>query len=612
MAFPPGPTPPIPDPPARGTENWDTPLDATLTALTDGFNSNWQNDVDAAVVIGRRAITPVTNAGTEISNPADGQLCYITTTRVYQRYNSPSSTWVPFLTAGADGQFINTFQGAWTARTYIAGQIVTSLGSSWLATGAAIATQVPGTDSVWTNIASSGIPGTNGNTVLNGSANPTTQGVNGDFYINTTSNTIWGPKASGSWPGSGVSIVGPQGPAGQGVITGGATGTYLKKTASGDFATAWGSVVDADINTLGSVTNKALDSAVVHNTGAETIAGVKTFSSAPVVPAASFGEDRITGLVADLAAKLALAGGTVTGTISETAGAATSIGLQTQVNADTNQRMTVRVDGQHGWGSGAAATDTTLRRSGVGVLATDNTFGALTGIQVGAVSPAFGGGVGVMGVTNAATAPTTNPSGGGIFYAASGQPTWRDPSGNVWNLVPSNRNSPADQNLIAWSFEPQLGNGTPSALTAGVILLSRVVLRTAATITNIIMNVAVAAVGNSNTWVGLYDFTGTRQGLSADQSTPFQTTGTKTVALSSTYAAPAGNYWVAVLVGAASTLPQISGASSTNVPASFANVGLTAATARWATSGSGLTALPTTITPGSNTLSSNSLAVALS
>jgi len=48
---------------------------------------------------------------------------------------------------------------------------------------------------------------------------------------------------------------------------------------------------------------KANDNAVVHNTGAETVAGIKTFSSAPVVPSNSFPESAVTNLVTDLAAK---------------------------------------------------------------------------------------------------------------------------------------------------------------------------------------------------------------------------------------------------------------------------------------------------------------------
>jgi hypothetical protein len=49
------------------------------------------------------------------------------------------------------------------------------------------------------------------NTVLYGAADPTgAQGVDGNFYINTTTNFIFGPKASGAWP-AGTSLVGPQG-----------------------------------------------------------------------------------------------------------------------------------------------------------------------------------------------------------------------------------------------------------------------------------------------------------------------------------------------------------------------------------------------------------------
>lgn len=60
-----------------------------------------------------------------------------------------------------------------------------------------------------------------------------------------------------------------------------------------------------------------LDTAVAHLTGNETIAGIKTFSSNPVVPTAAFPESAVASLVADLAAKAStshatthLAGGT--------------------------------------------------------------------------------------------------------------------------------------------------------------------------------------------------------------------------------------------------------------------------------------------------------------
>jgi hypothetical protein len=50
-----------------------------------------------------------------------------------------------------------------------------------------------------------------GATIWNGAADPTAGiGVDGDFYINTTTHFFFGPKAAGAWP-AGFSVVGPQG-----------------------------------------------------------------------------------------------------------------------------------------------------------------------------------------------------------------------------------------------------------------------------------------------------------------------------------------------------------------------------------------------------------------
>jgi len=58
-----------------------------------------------------------------------------------------------------------------------------------------------------------GAAGADGKTVLSGSGAPTTEGVNGDFYIRTSDWTIYGPKAAGAW-GSPTSLVGPTGATG--------------------------------------------------------------------------------------------------------------------------------------------------------------------------------------------------------------------------------------------------------------------------------------------------------------------------------------------------------------------------------------------------------------
>src|SRR6185437_9605298 len=60
-----------------------------------------------------------------------------------------------------------------------------------------------------------GATGLAGNTVLNGSGAPDNGvGVDGDFYVDTATNQLYGPKAGGAWPGSGISIVGPAGATG--------------------------------------------------------------------------------------------------------------------------------------------------------------------------------------------------------------------------------------------------------------------------------------------------------------------------------------------------------------------------------------------------------------
>jgi len=53
-------------------------------------------------------------------------------------------------------------------------------------------------------------PGADSNTILSGTAVPTTEGVNGDYYLKTDTSRFYGPKTSGGW-GAGVSLIGPAG-----------------------------------------------------------------------------------------------------------------------------------------------------------------------------------------------------------------------------------------------------------------------------------------------------------------------------------------------------------------------------------------------------------------
>lgn len=61
-----------------------------------------------------------------------------------------------------------------------------------------------------------GMQGVNGNTILNGLLNPNAGiGSEGDFYLNTTTNQLFGPKTAAGW-GNGVSLIGPAGTGGSG------------------------------------------------------------------------------------------------------------------------------------------------------------------------------------------------------------------------------------------------------------------------------------------------------------------------------------------------------------------------------------------------------------
>lgn len=98
-----------------------------------------------------------------------------------------------------------------------------------------------------------GIDGADGNTVLSGAGDPTSSdGVNGDYWINTTTHYLFGPKTGGVWP-AGVSLVG-----------GGSSSSIdsarvYRNSAYTTSVTAWQKVplntVDYDTNSIWDATN---------------------------------------------------------------------------------------------------------------------------------------------------------------------------------------------------------------------------------------------------------------------------------------------------------------------------------------------------------------------
>jgi hypothetical protein len=110
------------------------------------------------------------------------------------------------------------------------------------------------------------------------------------------------------------------------------------------------------------------------------------------------------------------------------------------VTGDANPKMTLTYNALS-WGAGGASTvDTNLYRSAANLLKTDDTFEAPTlrisgNSQLGSFTESYGGGTGVIGIRNATTAPTTDPTSGGVLYVELGSLKWRSSSGVVTTLA---------------------------------------------------------------------------------------------------------------------------------------------------------------------------------
>jgi len=217
---------------------------------------------------------------------------------------------------------------------------------------------------------------------------------------------------------------------------------------------------------------------------------------------------------------------------------------------------------------------------------------------------ALGSGSGVLSVGNAATAPTGTPAGGGILYGAGGQPLWLDTAGKFWNLAQDDTFSAQDAGLLAWNYDPA-DIGTAIGATSGTIQAIRINIRRPMSVTNVILfqNAFGTGLVSSQNFAGLWDNTGARIGITADQTTNWGSGGPvfKTMALAGgpfTVNPP----WVWLLA----LSNQTAGGTPTwgrkqNFSNSSANAGLGVNNSRWATGvTTGQTALPAgSITPSS-------------
>lgn len=242
----------------------------------------------------------------------------------------------------------------------------------------------------------------------------------------------------------------------------------------------------------------------------------------------------------------------------------------------------------------------------------------------GAAGPAGPSGINLRGAYNNSTTYGINDCvtyNGSAFYASAGttgvNPGTPSAPNSPWVLLvsigatgPSGSGggapypSPADQNLIAWNYDPAFIS-VNTAPGAGVVFFARTHVLTAVTITNIFAHIATAGASltaNAN-YVGLYNSSGTLLATSADQSTNWTTTGLKTMPLTTAQSVAAGYYFLAILTNG-TTIPSFSRAASA-APVSALNAGTTSTTPRQATYGSSQTALPATLVLTSSLTNNN-------
>lgn len=111
---------------------------------------------------------------------------------------------------------------------------------------------------------SAGLMGSNGASFHASSSDPqSTDGSNGDFWVNWASGEAFGPKANGVWPDTGYSIKGPQGVQGN-------PGINLLN-GSGAPATSLGNIGDAYVDTTNSILYPAKTSSGWASSGASLV-----------------------------------------------------------------------------------------------------------------------------------------------------------------------------------------------------------------------------------------------------------------------------------------------------------------------------------------------------
>jgi hypothetical protein len=160
--------------------------------------------------------------------------------------------------------------------------------------------------------------------------------------------------------------------------------------------------------------------------------------------------------------------------------------------------------------------------------------------------------------------------------------------------------TPLRHGYVEWNYDPVIG-GTGTAPTSGTIYVMKVSAQSGGSVSNIVLTITSSAgvsLTAGQNFAALYDSTGARVGVTADQSGTWTSNGLKTMAFTGgPFTIRAGSdYYVALLSNGATTASFMR--SGTNLTAPNANQAN--ALQRFSTNGTG-TSLPSNLTLSSNT-----------
>ena len=274
-------------------------------------------------------------------------------------------------------------------------------------------------------------------------------------------------------------------------------------------------------------------------------------------------------------------------------------GLLARWYAGNYVNPTVEVDGAAGTvglgPAGGGGVDTKLSRTAAKVFQSN---GALSSAGLtGAVAASRYAGA------TAAGAPGSGTFAAGDFVVDQSGAEWVCTAGGTpgtWVPLQSGTWLPSDNNLLAASADVN-GLGGTGLMVAGTLYLVAVRIRYAITASKIWFIESPAGSGASTgSFAGLYSSAGTLLSGSADAAAAYTGGFAQSVSLTTPQALAAGIFvWAALLVNLATTQPtmRLTGGGSA-VPGS---VNLPNSQLRVCVNGTGLTSLPASVTPASNT-----------